>query len=95
MKGYNCTYFYFLPVYSIETFVSLYISAIEKKQNNLQRLVQIITNVVKSIRPKLTFDSGGNPEFGIDITESTVSIQTLSEILDLPEKLAQSGRKQL
>lgn len=92
-KGYTCVYFDFLPVYSIETFVSLYINAIEKKQNNLQRLVQIITNVVKSIRPKLTFDSGGNPEFGIDITESTVSIQTLSEVLDLPEKLAQPGKK--
>lgn len=92
-KGYTCIYMDFLPVYSIETFVSLYISAIEKKQNNLQRLVQIITNVVKSIRPKLTFDSSGNPEFGIDLTENTVSIQTLSDVLDLPEKLAQSGKK--
>jgi AAA+ ATPase superfamily predicted ATPase len=92
-QGYMCIYFDFLPVYSIETFVSLYISAIEKKQNNLQRLVQIITNVVKNIRPKLTFDSGGSPEFGIDITESSVSIQTLSEVLDLPEKLAQPGKK--
>lgn len=91
--GYTCIYFDFLPVYSLETFVSLYITAIEKKQNNLQRLVQIITSVVKSIRPKLTFDSGGNPEFGIDLTESTVSIQTLSEVLDLPEKLAQAGKK--
>ena len=92
-QEYTCIYFDFLPVYSIETFVSLYISAIEKKQNNLQRLVQIITNVVKNIRPKLTFDSGGNPEFGIDISESSVSIQTLSEVLDLPEKLAQPGKK--
>ena len=92
-RGYTCVYMDFLPVYSIETFVSLYISAIEKKQNNLQRLVQIITNVVKSIRPKLTFDTSGNPEFGIDLTESNVSIQTLSEVLDLPEKLAQAGKK--
>jgi AAA+ ATPase superfamily predicted ATPase len=91
--GYTCVYMDFLPVYSIETFVSLYINAIEKKQNNLQRLVQIFTNVVKSIRPKLTFDSGGNPEFGIDLTESTVSIQTLSEVLDLPEQLSQAGKK--
>lgn len=92
-QGYNCVYFDFLPVYSIETFVSYYISAIEKKQNNLQRLVQTITNVVKSVRPKLTFDSRGNPEFGIDLTESTVSIQTLSDVLDLPEKLAQPEKK--
>jgi len=90
--GYTCIYLDFLPVYSIETFVSLYISAIEKKQNNLQRLVQIILNAVKNIRPKLTFDSKGNAEFGIELTESTVSIQTLSEVLDLPEKLTLSGK---
>ena len=92
-QGFTCIYFDFLPVYSLETFVSLYISAIEKKQNNLQRLVQTISNVVKNIRPKLTFDASGNPEFGIDLTESKVSIQTLSEVLDLPEKLVQSGKK--
>jgi AAA+ ATPase superfamily predicted ATPase len=91
--GFTCVYFDFLPVYSIETFVSLYINAIEKKQNNLQRLVQVITNAVKSIRPKLTFDSVGNPEFSVDFTESQVSIQTLSDVLDLPEKLGQSGKK--
>lgn len=92
-QGFTCIYFDFLPVYSIETFVSLYIGAIEKKQPNLQRLVQVITHVVKSIRPKLTFDSGGNAEFGIELNESSVSIQTLSEVLDLPEKLAQKGKK--
>ena len=92
-RGYTCIYFDFLPVYSIETFVSLYIGAIEKKQHNLRRLVQVITNVVKNIRPKLTFDSIGNAEFGIEITESSVSIQTLSEVLDLPEKLAHQGKK--
>ena len=91
-QDYTCVYLDFLPVYSIETFVSLYINAIEKKQTNLQRLVKIISNVVKSIRPKLTFDASGNPEFGIDLTESTVSIQTLSEVLDLPEKLSQAGK---
>ena len=91
--GYTCVYLDFLPVFSIESFVSLYLNAIEKKQTNLQRLIQIITNAVKSIRPKLTFDSNGNPEFGIDLTESTFSIQTLSDVLDLPEQLAQSGMK--
>jgi len=92
-KGVTCIYFDFLPVYSLETFVNLYINAIEKKQNNLQKLVQIISTVVKNIRPKLTFDTQGNPEFGIDFLESKVSIETLSEVLDLPEKIAQAGKK--
>ncbi len=91
--GYTCIYFDFLPVYSVESFVSLYINAIEKKQKNLTRLVQIISKVVKNIRPKLTFDSAGNPEFGVEMAENDVSVETLSEVLDLPSKLAQSGKK--
>src|SRR5665647_3187263 len=45
LQGIICIYFDFLPVYSIETFVNLYISAIEKKQSNLQKLVQTISAV--------------------------------------------------
>lgn len=93
LQGFTCIYFDFLPVYSIETFVNLYISAIEKKQSNLQKLLQTISTVVKNIRPKLTFNSEGKPEFGIDFIENKVSIQTLSEVLDLPEKLFLSGKK--
>lgn len=92
-QGFICIYFDFLPVYSIETFVNLYISAIEKKQSNLQKLVQIISTVVKNIRPKLTFDTNGSPEFGIDFMEQRVSIETLSEVLDLPEKIGHSDKK--
>lgn len=92
-QGFICIYFDFLPVYSIETFVNLYISAIEKKQKNLQKLVQIISTVVKNLRPKLTFDINGNPEFGIDFMEQKVSIETLSEVLDLPEKIGAADKK--
>jgi AAA+ ATPase superfamily predicted ATPase len=90
---FSCIYFDFLPVFSIESFVNLYISAIEKKQTNLQKLVKTFSAVVKNIRPKLTFDTVGNPEFGIDITENKVTIETLSEVLDLPERLAREGKK--
>jgi hypothetical protein len=93
LQGITCIYFDFLPVYSLETFVNLYIHAIEKKQSNLQKLVQTISTVVKNIRPKLTFDSQGKPEFGIDLMESKVSVETLSEVLDLPEKITHSGKK--
>ena len=92
-KGITCIYFDFMPVYSIETFVSSYIHSLEKKQTNLQKLSQIISTVVKNVRPKLTFDINGNPEFGIDLLENKVTFQTLSEVLDLPEKLVLKGQK--
>ena len=92
-QGFTCIYLDLLPVYSIETFVNLYISAIGKKQSNLHKLVQAISSFVKNIRPKITFDTNGNPELGIDIIENKVSVETLAEVIDLPEKLFQSGKK--
>lgn len=92
-QGFSCIYFDFLPVYSLETFVDQYIRAIEKNQTNLQKLVQSISMLVKNIRPKLTFDSLGNPELGIELAETTVSVDTAAQVLDLPEKMAQSGKK--
>jgi len=88
-----CVYFDFMPVFSVETFIMNYVEAIKKKQSNLQNFIQTLAGVVRNIRPKLTFDISGNPEFGIELLETSVSAQTLSEVLDLPEKLAQSGKR--
>jgi len=93
LLGFRCIYLDLLPVYSIETFLNLYISAIGKKQSNLQKLVQSISTILKNIRPKITFDAHGNPELGIDLVENKVSIETLSEVIDLPERLFPSGNK--
>lgn len=92
-QGIVCIYFDFMPVYSIEVFVNGFLHAIGKKQTNLQKFMQIVSTVVKNIRPKLTFDTNGVPEFGVEWLENKVTFQTLSEVLDLPEKLAQKGKK--
>ena len=92
-KGFCCVYFDFLPVYSIESFIVSYIHAIRKKQTNIQRLVKLISGAAKYIRPVLSFDNSGNPELSVNFTENQVSAQTLSDVLDLPEKLASSGKK--
>ncbi len=93
--GFTCIYFDFLPVYSIESFIISYINAIRKKQTNIQRMVKLISGAVKNIRPKIGFDNFGNPELSLEFTENQVSAQTLSDVLDLPEKLASSGKKTL
>lgn len=86
-QDYICIYFDFLPVYSIESFIKLYVNAIQKKQKNTDKIVQFITNAIKHIRPKITFGTDGKPELGVDFTESEVSVQTVSDILDLPANL--------
>ncbi|NDP23173.1 MAG: ATP-binding protein [Paludibacter sp.] len=91
-QGFICVYFDFSTVYSLETFVNGYIHAIEKKQSNLQKLVQAISMFVKNVRPKLSFDSLGNSEFGIELSETNVSIDTAAQALDLPEKMTQGTK---
>ncbi len=86
-------YFDLLPVYSLESFVSYYIQAIEKGQNSIDKLIRILADAVKNIRPKLTFGNNGEPEFGIDFIEHKVSMDTVSDVLDLPEKIARKGKR--
>lgn len=86
-QNYLCIYFDFLPVFSIQSFIKLYFDAIQKKQKNTDKLVQFISNAIKQIRPKITFSADGKPELGIDFIESDPSVQTVSQILDLPENM--------
>lgn len=92
-KGIKCIYFDMMPVYSLESFASLYMQAIEKTQTGIERFVKKVSSSLSTIRSKVMFDSQGNPEFGIDFTESRVSIGTISELLDLPEKLNSKGER--
>lgn len=89
----QCIYFDFSPVFSIESFVTSYLDAIKKKQTNLQKFIQTFAGLIRNIRPKLTFDLSSNPEFGIELLEQSISVQTLSDVLDLPEKLSQNGKR--
>jgi len=88
-----CSYLDFMLIYSRESFISAYSKALISKQNNLQRAVQSVASWVKGIRPKLVFDTTGNPEFSIDFTDNKVNEKTLEEILDLPEKLASDNKR--
>jgi len=88
-----CVYFDFMPVYSRESFIEAYSKAILVRQSNLQKAVKSMAAFVKGIRPKITFDQSGNPEFSIDFTEDKIAEKTLEDIIDLPEKLASSDKR--
>ena len=88
----TCVYFDLMPVYSLESFVELYLKALSKKQTAKERFVTLVSRL-KNIRPKLTFDPAGNAEFSVDFLEPRVSVATLSDVLDMPEMMAQNGRR--
>ncbi|MDR0363971.1 MAG: ATP-binding protein [Bacteroidales bacterium] len=87
-KGFICVYFDFMPVFSLESFVRLYSKALAKKQANLQKFVQTFASLIKNIRPVLTFGHDGKPEFSIDFMGGKIDETTVSQLLDLPEKIA-------
>ncbi|MDL2228054.1 ATP-binding protein [Bacteroidales bacterium OttesenSCG-928-K03] len=91
-EGYICIYFDFMPVFSVESFVRLYSKALAEKQSNLQKFVKLFSSSIKNIRPTLSFDRDGLPEFSIDFVGEKVDETTISELLDLTEKIAGNKR---
>ena len=91
--GYVCIYFDFMPVYSPESFVRLYTKALAAKQPNLKTFAQTFASIIKNVRPTLSFAQDGSPEFSIDFANSTVDETMISELLDMPEKLAGSKKR--
>lgn len=91
-NGIRCAYMDLMPVYSLESFVQLYLQSLYKKQTVLEKFIQLVSSI-KNIRPKLTFDNEGKPQLGIDFTEPTIDISTVAQVLELPEKMSADGKR--
>lgn len=91
-QGIICVYLDLTPVYSLESFAELYLQALYQKQTVFERFVKMLSEL-KDIRPKMTFNEFGKLEFGIEYIEPTISISTVAEIIDIPEKMAKEGKR--
>lgn len=91
--GFTCSYFDFMTVYSRESFIEVFSKAIFSQQSNTKKTIETIARFVKGIRPKLTFDQNGVPEFSIDFLENNISDKTLDAVFDLPEKLSDEKKR--
>ena len=91
--GFVCIYFDFMPVFSPESFVRLYTKALSAKQSNLNKFAQVFTSIIKNIRPLFTFNQDGTPEFSIDFANTKVDETIVSQLLDIPEKLAGKNKR--
>ncbi len=91
--GFTCIYFDFMTVYSRESFIGAYSKAVLARQNNLSIALESFSKFVKGIRPKLSFDQNGTPEFSLDFSTTEITDQSLESVIDLPEKLTEGKRK--
>jgi len=88
-KGLKTLYLDFMSVYSRETFIKNYTKAIAHQGSlSLERTVKKIAGFLKGMSPSITFDQYGNTSFSISKIEGSDEERTLTEIIDLPEKLA-------
>jgi AAA+ ATPase superfamily predicted ATPase len=94
-QGFICIYFDFMPVFSAESFFRLYSKALSAKQTNLQKFAQIFTSIIKNIRPIIRFGQNGTPEFSVDFANTAVDETVISQLLDLPEKIADEKQQVL
>ncbi|HPC35536.1 MAG TPA: ATP-binding protein [Candidatus Marinimicrobia bacterium] len=91
--GYQCIYFDFMTIYSRESFVEAFSKAILAKQSQWKKALQTFSTFIKGLKPLISFDEKGNPQFSIEFIEPKVSDITLKTVINLPEKLADSYHK--
>lgn len=94
-EGYLCVHFDFMSVYSQRTFIDYYSQAILKsqKKSDLKAVISRFTSIVKNMKPSVSFDQAGNPEFSVTFLENTDKEQNLVEVMNLPEQLAGENQK--
>jgi len=82
----------FYQVNTKDKFLSLMANEYAGKSGySLEKILKTLKNALMGISPGIAFDEAGNPKIDIKIKPSK-SINTTEEILQLPKKLADSGR---
>ena len=78
---------------SVQDFLELYASKVIRGSKSIsRRAASFVKKFFPRLRPKLSFDPAGNPELSMDIAQSGLP-ESVEEILNLPEKIAESEGK--
>lgn len=87
-QGIPCMYIDLMSAFSLERLAEIYVEAAKEKQKKAETFAKELSEWVKKIRPTIEFGPDGTPRFSIEFSERNVSINTLSQIYNLPEQIA-------
>lgn len=87
-EGYQTIYIDFFKVHSRIRFVELYYKAIIGSMTSWEKAIRQISLLVKSIRPVFSIDQSGSPSISVQ-SDTTSELPDISEVFDLPQKLAE------
>ncbi len=93
-KGYKTVYLDFMSIYSKETFITNYTKAIVAEEDFLlKKTLKKIAGYLKGLVPSVAIDSFGNPTFSVSHIEGYEKEESLKDVINLPEKLANKKQK--
>lgn len=94
MEGLTTVYIDFMSVYSRETFIKNYTTAIaEQQSSSFDKLVRKMAGFIKGIVPAISFDNLGNPSFTFSWVDGHDTEQTLKQTIDFPEKMSTGNKR--
>lgn len=87
-EGYNTVYIDFFKVNSRRRFAEMYYSEIMKQMPSWEKALKKISGLTKKIRPVISLDNQGLPNVSVRFEDGAEN-EDLSEVFDLPQKLAE------
>ncbi|MFZ1292533.1 MAG: ATP-binding protein [Melioribacteraceae bacterium] len=93
-EGLITVYLDFMSIYSRETFIKNYSKLIaENAENQIEKTVKKISKLIRGIVPSITFNQQGDPEFSFSWINGAEKIETLEDVINLPEKFATTKKR--
>lgn len=94
IDGFITVYLDFMPIYSRDLFIKSYSKLIAENENNpIEKTVKKISKLIRGIVPSISFNQQGNPEFSFSYIQGAEKVETLEDVINLPEKFATTKKK--
>ncbi len=93
-EGYITVYIDFMAIFSKQSFIELYSKSIFKSTHSTYRdILKKISGFIRGISPSAGFDMNGNPTFSLSWMSNADTNETLTDVIDLPEKLSSPNQR--
>ena len=91
-EGFICISFDMVKMATIPLFAEAYATKIYRRLAPVRSGIRQMTDFFKNLRPRLTIGADGDASFTFDSAMSGMGSEELSELLDLPQRLANGKR---
>lgn len=92
-RGGVCAELNMMDVASLDDFVSKFARSVYRELAPVSGALNLVAGFFRRISPSVGFDDEGKPELRLDFRSGHATVETLREVLQLPEKLCGSDRQ--